>query len=231
MNSRDDVDPGHEEVFSLLPWYANRTLDPEKASSVSRHVRQCSECRREVRLLASLNESVRDDADDRYRALADTETALAGVMSRIDAETGPTGAKEPWAALLKRTFERMLPRSIVTPTLRWGGPALAGLLVAALGFQLYYSGEGDDYSVLSSPDLDGSSIRLSVEITPASDPEGARSVLEDALDRLERRADVHTSADGAYIVELEGDIGVDDLNDLVLDLEKEARIERVELLP
>jgi hypothetical protein len=38
----------HEQTQSLLPWYANGTLDAQEAASVEEHLESCGECRSEL---------------------------------------------------------------------------------------------------------------------------------------------------------------------------------------
>lgn len=41
----------HRAADALLPWFANGTLDGEELELVSRHLRECARCRREVEML------------------------------------------------------------------------------------------------------------------------------------------------------------------------------------
>ena len=38
----------HQEVWELLPWYANGTLEREEAAEVEAHLASCPACQREL---------------------------------------------------------------------------------------------------------------------------------------------------------------------------------------
>jgi hypothetical protein len=70
----------HRDVWELLPWYVNQTLDSHERSRVEAHLSQCLTCRGEVSLLRRLGRDVRDD-----KAMADSlERSLASARLRID---------------------------------------------------------------------------------------------------------------------------------------------------
>lgn len=78
MNSLDSHPfDEHDDVFLLLPWYANRSLDGEEAAHVEKHLRNCTACRRELAALRALaaaiaRESVSgQSADVSYAHFAD----------------------------------------------------------------------------------------------------------------------------------------------------------------
>ena len=48
----------HAEAELLLPWYANRTLDPRERDAVDDHLEQCKECREALELLARVKATV-----------------------------------------------------------------------------------------------------------------------------------------------------------------------------
>ena len=63
----------HDEVFALLPWFVNRTLEDKKKPAVVRHLESCRDCQREVQFLETLHKSVESDARDNHRLHADVE--------------------------------------------------------------------------------------------------------------------------------------------------------------
>jgi|GEM_PF-1708113 len=248
FNHTRDGDAGHDEIFGLLPWYANRSLASDQRGRVSRHVNRCAECQAELRLLTMLNETVQQDADAQYRRHADVAGSLASVMGRIDAEADRSPAAEPWLRRFRRRAEglvslpRSLPGSLLSvfplapPAARWGAAAVAGVLVAVIGVQLHLGQAGsdsaaDDYTVLSSPAADASSLRLSVQPASAADLQPAESVIRDELDRLGLASDIEPDGQGGYTVTLREPIAIEALNDVMGDLEGQALIERVRVLP
>lgn len=48
----------HDDVFLLLPWYANRSLNGEEAAHVEKHLRNCTACRRELAALQALARAI-----------------------------------------------------------------------------------------------------------------------------------------------------------------------------
>jgi hypothetical protein len=43
-----DLDQRHQEVWELLPWYVNRTLDAQDRAQVEQHLARCPACQAEV---------------------------------------------------------------------------------------------------------------------------------------------------------------------------------------
>lgn len=59
---------------------------------------------------------------------------------------------------------------------------MAGLLVAVLGFQCCSGLSKEHYSVLSSPELSSSPMGLAVEISPTSNNDRVRSLVEQEME-------------------------------------------------
>lgn len=231
MPNATSSNPEHDQVFSMLPWYVNKTLEPSQRGSVSRHVDHCRECQSEVQFLNSLNETVQSDASFHHGRHVNVEESLASVMNRIDAQGDQSKTSVPWPTLLKQKLEKVFSFSEVFPGAQWGATAVAGVLVAVLGFQWYAGQSEGDYSVLSSSEIDAASMRLSVEISATADPEQAQSVIQSKFERLGQPIALQTNSEGGYVIVLKDPISVSELNDMIISLEDEAQIERVELLP
>jgi len=239
MSNQISKHPDHEEIFSLLPWYVNRTLVGEKRGAVSSHIENCHECQHEIQFLESMSDTVKSDSQAAYRENADIDKSLANVMNRIDDKSHQTSALDADASSLRNRlseffkFAMTLPVTLpaTLPVNRWGATALAGTLVAVLGFQMYFSQSNDDYSVLSSSDITDSSMRLSVEMTTAVDQQQAQSIIEQGVEKLGQQIDIETKADGVYTVIFKDSVTVTELSKLISDLESEVQIKRVEILP
>lgn len=100
MNVPETHDPArHDEIWRLLPWYVNGTLEPPEAARVRTHVRACRCCREEVAVQRALRESV--------RAAAPIEAALGPALEklrgRIHAESD-----RPALSVRERAVERVL---------------------------------------------------------------------------------------------------------------------------
>jgi hypothetical protein len=54
-------DRPHDELFDLLPWYVNGTLDAARHSEVAAHLAACPGCAREVAVLRAVAEALIED--------------------------------------------------------------------------------------------------------------------------------------------------------------------------
>ncbi len=231
MSNETSNNPDHEEIFSLLPWYANQTLEGHQKAAVSSHLESCEECQRELEFLASLNDTIKSDAQSAYSLHADVEKDLASVMNRVDTNNHQTNNLTSGVSFLQQKLGELFrfPSTLTVP--QWGATALAGLFVAVFGFQFFYSQPDDDYSVLSSPAQNDTAMRLSVEVTPSLDQEQAYFMIQQELDKLGQQSDIEPNASGGYIIVFRESVGVTELSKLVDDLQKKPRISRVEILP
>ncbi len=231
MSSQPVNNPEHDEIFSMLPWYVNRTLEADQRKRVFEHIGQCDDCRCEIKFLETLNETVNDDAQDKYRMHVDVDRSLTSVMDRIDNDGQGQEMVSSGVSRLRDTLAGMFGFSTDTAFPQWGATAMAGLVVAVLGFQLYSGQSDDEYSVLSSPDTNSTSMRLSVEMSANGDQEQIRTRIQSELEQLGQSVDIQTDADGAYIIVLKESLSVSELSKLVEELESETQIERVEVIP
>lgn len=111
MNERSDQSgggrgrrrTGHEEVWDLLPWYVNGTLDERETLTVEEHVGACGICREEVRYWRGFARTLRDEGDLAVSADAD----LARLRGRLEGASRarrrrPAGGRA-WLDGLRRT--------------------------------------------------------------------------------------------------------------------------------
>ncbi len=231
MSNQINNRPDHDEIMSLLPWYVNQTLDKDLRGTVSSHIEHCGECQREIQLLSSLNEAVQNDVQNEYREHSDIDKNLASVMSRIDANEHQVNTKASVSSFLKQKISELSRFGTAGSGVPWGATAVAGVLVAVLGFQLFYDQSDTVYSVLSSSDVDNAPMRLSVELTSTEDWEQARPIIKQNIDKLAQQIDIEMKTDGVYVIAFKDSVAVTELRQLILDLENEAQIQRVELLP
>lgn len=141
---------GHEEVWDLLPWFVNGSLDEGEALTVEEHVEACGICREEVRYWRGFAQVLQDEGDLAISPDAD----LARLRRRLD-DTGPAApgrrsrpraGGHPWLAGLRRAPTAM----------RW---ALAAQLAAILllGGLLATSWTGPEPASLEAPTETGPS--------------------------------------------------------------------------
>lgn len=231
MSNNTSNDPDHDAVFSLLPWYVNQTLDGQERAAVSHHLKTCGDCQRELQFLETLNNTVKTDAQESYRLHADVEKDLASVMDRLGSNEHQTNGASTGASFLQQKLGELLSFTKTLTVPQWGVTAVAGLLVAVLGFQVFYSQPDDDYSVLSSPAMNDTAMRLSVDVMPSLDQEQAYAIIEAAVTKLGQPGDIQTNASGGFIVVFKDSVGVNELSKLVDELQSKHQIRRVELLP
>lgn len=55
-----DIKVEHDDVWLLLPWYVNDTLQPTESNLVTTHLQTCLTCRREIENLQLHAEAIRD---------------------------------------------------------------------------------------------------------------------------------------------------------------------------
>lgn len=72
----------HDDVWAILPWYVNGTLNEEDTTRVRNHIRLCLPCRREITVQQSLHESLRHAPIVEISARPSFER----LMARIDRE-------------------------------------------------------------------------------------------------------------------------------------------------
>lgn len=230
MNNQVSSSPDHEEVFSLLPWYVNQTLDGQQRRAVSSHIENCDECQREIQFLTALNDTVQSDAQTQHNEHADINRNFASVMDRIDSQSQHAITSTSALSLLRQKVSQARDYFSAQPFPQWSTAALACCLVAVLGFQLFFNQPDDNYSVLSSSDISDSSMRLSVELSAGVSQEQLHIRIQSEMENLGRQIDIETGKNEEYILVFRDAVGVTELSNLIADLEKEAYIQRVEIL-
>jgi len=113
---------GHEEVWDLLPWYVNGTLEAGELRAVEEHVQGCGICREEVRYWRGFAGTLQQEGELAVSA----DAGLERLRSRLGAAgAAPRGVRgrgggRRWVSGLRRA----------PAPLRW---ALAAQLVVILG--------------------------------------------------------------------------------------------------
>ncbi|MGF1528098.1 MAG: anti-sigma factor family protein [Candidatus Competibacterales bacterium] len=135
MTARTSISPTqdeHRQVWELLPWYVNHTLDEAERSLVERHLKSCLICRQELQQLRQTGRQVRNGTP----TPEDIERSLQAIQGRIATQRG--ARPRPWRALASHLGQAW-------DVLRGGHPAMAGLvalqavLLVALGLTLVFS--------------------------------------------------------------------------------------------
>jgi hypothetical protein len=98
---------GHEEVWDLLPWFVNGTLDDGEVPAVEEHLEACGICREEVRYWRGFARVLQDEGDLAVSA----DAGLARLRRRLEGADArsrerhlrrPAGGR-PWLDGLRRT--------------------------------------------------------------------------------------------------------------------------------
>lgn len=229
--TKDKNQQDHDNLIALLPWFVNQTLDEHQMDIVSAHLEYCDECQSEVQFLSAMSETVKTDAQTSYRENASVEKNLRDVMARIDSDDLHPKPTTNGISIFQQVLKRITAFIPAGPTSFQGATAIAGVLVAVLGFQLYYGQTNDDYSVLSSSEVNNSAIRLSIELEPSMGRNEAHTKMRALFDRHGQEIGIEDGANGAYIIEIKDAMQIEALNELVLDLNYQTSVTRVEILP
>jgi hypothetical protein len=112
----------HDEIWLLLPWYANGTLDSAETERVKAHLRVCLSCRRELAGQAALARQVRHDPPVRISAQPSFERLAARIRQEETAR--PPRKARHWLASLGAGM----------PPARLAAACAAGLLALAIPF-------------------------------------------------------------------------------------------------
>ncbi len=142
----------HDEIYLLLPWYVNRTLDAEKQSVVESHIEKCPACRRETELLFSVDD-VSNTQDDIY---AIPQNGFARLMQRIEQDDEAERQTQSHGGIIKERLAHWF---------RWDwsgshglGIAVSAVLVLAVALVVIWpnSSQHDPaYQTLTSEDATG----------------------------------------------------------------------------
>jgi len=228
--TNDDNRYDHEKIMLLLPWFVNQTLDEQRTAVVADHLQHCEACQREVQFLRSMKEAVRSDAQAGYREHADVNQDLAKVVARIDANSPRTNPVNQ-TTFLQQAIDKLSDYLRVFPFGFQGATALAGVLVAVMGFQYYYAPTGDDYTVLSSSEVADSAIRLSVQVASENDLDEVKNTIQSLFDTNGQKFDIENSNNESIVIVVDDTISAAELNTFVVDLSNQASVMHVELMP
>ncbi len=129
LSSRLSPHTAHPEVWMLLPWYVNGTLERAKLNMVQQHLRVCITCRQELAEQQRLAEAIGQSS---VIDLA-PQASLARLLQRIESEAPPADRRKkgwsrlcsPWAARLSEWLS-----DVRLPQRAWVAVPLLVLLLA-----------------------------------------------------------------------------------------------------
>lgn len=101
----------HREVWELLPWYVNGTLNDREGETVGQHISECQTCEAELTQCRTIAAAIRSSEVAAWTPSADR---MARRMARIDREGGFTDAERSRFRLSSehatiRALERRMP--------------------------------------------------------------------------------------------------------------------------
>ena len=116
-------DQQHQEVWELLPWYVNRTLETQERAHIEQHLVRCAACQAEITRCHYIATAVHLAEEP---VLSPSPARFATLMAQIDA-TEPVGHPlRRWWATLRHALCRY-------GALFSGTPRVARVLLAAKG--------------------------------------------------------------------------------------------------
>ncbi len=127
-------DASHEDMWQLLPWYVNGTLEAQELEAVSAHLSACHACREEEARCRDLAVAVQAMPEADW---SPSPERLAQVVARVEAlETAASGGWRRWLRGRADILRETLGSSPVS--MRWtlaAQGALVALLAAAVIWQ------------------------------------------------------------------------------------------------
>ena len=121
-NRRIENSAEHHEVFALLPWYVNATLEGADRQRVEVHLGNCTICREDLAAQQSICEAIEAQPALDYMPVA----SLKRLQARLDAQGESAAAPAP-----------TLPQEQVTNRMPWRGWMAASVAAMAVAVALF----------------------------------------------------------------------------------------------
>ncbi|MDH3695037.1 MAG: hypothetical protein OER96_10765 [Gammaproteobacteria bacterium] len=223
-NMNQITSSSHDEIFLLLPWYVNSTLDADEHTIVSSHIAECAICRQEVEYLTRVDSVVKEQDD--VHAIA--QNGFARMMHRIDQDDADTAQIQSSDATISEKLSSWWKSDWFG--IRGLGIAIPAMLVIAVaGKFLWPTPLPDDpaYQTLSSENpTSNESMQFKVTLV-----ENAESVLLQNYFReiWGTTAIIKKTPDGGYSFELPPDASPVEITQLLNQLKSSENIKSVEL--
>lgn len=119
---------GHKEVWSLLPWYVNGTLNGPELDRVRQHIDVCVTCRKELEIQHRLAEAVRNS----NLVSLSSKVAFLRLRERITNEVQPPVHKTRWRHYFLSKCSHVSTSLFSSPVLRRTAVALSAVLMIAI---------------------------------------------------------------------------------------------------
>jgi len=218
MNTARIRMPAHKPL-KLLPWYVNRTLEPQEEAKVAAHVRGCSICQREVNDLAKLFATRARTVPPRPV----NEARLDEVFARIDryeAERGRQARRAESSRSLRESVLACVDWLIARPALP---AAIAAVVLAAVAVPMLMPRAIDDnpsYTVLSDANPVAEPLRVRLRFQATTEPAAVERAVKTSLgqQKLTNPFKLERQANGDYLVIFEQKPSIAALSRLLDDL-------------
>jgi hypothetical protein len=207
----------HQDVFLLLPWYANGTLTLDEHQRVRQHLAECRACEEELELLNTVYRSQPRETG----ACEVSERGLERLNRRIEQSGSGRPGLSNWLA---KRWRRSGARPIFARLSL--AAAIPLLLLLVTGLWLMPQAVDDDarYETLSSAQGVDRPIRLELRVMAGTQPERLHRALDSELfDSV-----LEISPDGSYVVRLSRNVSPGEVLRIIRTLESNPSIRSVE---
>lgn len=221
----------HEEIFAMLPWYVNESLEAQQSRAVLEHLESCTACQNEVGFLKEFNNCVQDNAQDKQSSHARLGANLESVMNRIDSDEPPVRFDNNGMQTFGQKIRDLFSFVTALPAYQLGATAMAGILVAVLSIHFISGQPDDEYSVLSSADVSATTLRLSAAKGKPVKIEDIQTIVDRELPRFKHSVRIETTDDTTFTLLFTDEIDIAVLGELVTTLQSDTLIDRIELVP
>ncbi len=225
-----DSTSNHDEMYPLLPWFANDTLSSTQRDKVADHVSTCDICKEEMQLLKMLNTDLISSSESSYASNADLEGNLSSVMQRIESDQTRAVNSSSLIDKLGRSLQRISDTIGDYLKSQWVAPALvASLLFVTIGSWSLYESQQGDYSVLSSPDAPASTAQVAVQFTSATQSTDAMTLIRKQLASVDNEISIENLEPGVYTVGFKNAVSLDQLNEMLGELQAIENVTSAEI--
>lgn len=217
----------HADAETLLPWYANGTLDDDQRIAVQRHLGVCKSCQQELHQL----EDVQAVHDDRLSELAVPAPNVERLLDKLEAKEAAartTASEQP----ARPGLGRILSAWTDGMAARWliAVPIIAVAVVTAGVWRFLSVTPGQspaEYETLSAGPVAG---EHALRIGLVAQPSMALSTLAQLIDDAGIKGEVHNQGQGRFAVTLNEQPSPAQLLDALKALKRSPGIERAELI-
>jgi anti-sigma factor RsiW len=159
----------HQEIWEILPWYENGTLDDRERASVESHLMTCAACQAELARCHDLAVAVRAAAADGWEPSAEH---FARVLARLDATTASATPRRGWWDTVRAQYERFGEMLHCTPPLiRWTLVTQSAFTLVLVGMLVWQTAWAPEhfYRTLSSSSDQTTQKRVQIHVVFADD--------------------------------------------------------------